>query len=218
MLKQFKRQMAFLVPDRVFWRKVDGMQVAHSTRSSPWAYLPDNLNNTLECEGIGEVLRNQPPGVFWDAGCNLGYYSLYAAKLGWDVYAWDLGRRAVELVQLSAARNQFKVTVHQRAFTDQPVCYREMTSAYAGNQVEPVAQGTMSMTWKEAAAKYPKPTFLKMDIEGAELDFLKDDEFRQWITDNKIVLAMEIHHPSSHYHLAKWTNGVCLNSRLLVRP
>jgi hypothetical protein len=74
------------------------------------------------------------------------------------------------------------------------------------------------MTWKEAAQKYPAPTLMKMDIEGAEIDFLKDDEFRQWIAEKKITLAMEIHDLSSHYHLARWTNAVCLNSRLLVRP
>lgn len=213
-----KKRLAFLVPDVVFWRTVQGLKVAHSTRNSPWAYLPGNLDETIECEGVGEILRNLKPGVFWDAGCNLGYYSLYAAKLGWEVYSWDLGRRAIELLNLSAQRNHLKLVANQQAFTDQPVQYREMASAHAGSRVEFDPHGSLSMSWKAAAEKYPAPNFLKMDIEGAEIDFLKDEEFRRWITDKGIVLAMEIHHQSSHYYLAQWNRGVCLNSRLLVLP
>jgi FkbM family methyltransferase len=218
MLKTLKRRLALLVPDFVFWRTIQGMEVAQSARNSPWAYLPRNLDAALECEGIGEVLRTLKPGVFWDVGCNLGYYSLYAAKLGWDVYSWDLGGRAVELLQMSAQRNRLKVVANQRAFTDQPVCYREMTSAYAGNQITPDPKGTLSMTWKEAAAKYPTPSLLKMDIEGAEIDFLKDEEFKRWITDNNITLVMEIHYPSSHYYLAQWKKGVCINNYFWLLP
>jgi FkbM family methyltransferase len=218
MLKILKGRLALLVPDFVFWRTVQGLKVAHSTRNSAWAYLPRNMDGTIECEGIGEIMRNLKPGVFWDVGCNLGYYSLYAAKLGWEVYSWDLGRRAIELLQMSAHRNHLKVVANNRAFTDQPVCYREMVSAYAGNRVKPDPKGSLSMTWKDAAATYPTPFLLKMDIEGAEIDFLKDEEFRKWIMAKGIVLAMEIHHPSSHYHLAQWTKGVCLNNRLLVLP
>ena len=174
-----------------------------------------------ECEGIGEILRSMKPGVFWDCGSNLGYYSLYAAKLGWEVYSWDLGKRAVELLNLSARQNRFKIVSHHQAFTAQLVRYRELHSAYAGNKVAEDPHGSVSMTWKEAAQKYPAPAFLKMDIEGAEMDFLKDDEFRQWITDKKITLFMEIHDLSSHYHLARWVNPVCFDSlcsHLLVRP
>lgn len=221
MLNKLKGRLAFLMPDLVFWRTIQGLKVAHSTRNSSWAYMPGNLGSldeAIECEGIGEILRTLKPGVFWDAGCNLGYYSLYAARLGWDVYAWDLGRRAIELLQMSAQRNQLKIVTNQKAFTDQPVFYREMDSACAGNQVTVDSGGSRSMTWKDAAAKYPIPTLLKMDIEGSEIDFLKDDEFRQWIFANKIVLAMEIHHPSSHIHMVRWANSVCLNSRLLVVP
>ena len=218
MFKMLKQLAGRLVPDVVFWRTVQGLQVAHSTRNSPWAFSRGSMDGTIECEGIGEILRTLKPGVFWDAGCNLGYYSLYAAKLGWDVYSWDLGRRAIQLLQLSAARNQLKITANQKAFTDKPVYYREMDSAYAGNQVMADPNGALSMTWKDAAKKYPTPTLLKMDIEGAEIEFLKDAEFRQWIMDNQIVLAMEIHYPSSHYYLAQWPNAVCLENRLLVLP
>jgi FkbM family methyltransferase len=218
MLKTLKGRLALLIPDVVFWRTVQGLEVAHSTRNSPWAYSPRNMGEAIESEGIGEILRTMKPGVFWDAGCNLGYYSLYAAKLGWEVYSWDLGQRAVELLNMSAQRNHLKVVANQTAFTDRPVRYREMDSAYAGSKVTFDPNGSLSMTWKDAAAKYPAPSFLKMDIEGAEIDFLKDAEFRQWITDKGIVLAMEIHHPSSRYYLAKWGKGVYFNTHLFVLP
>ena len=218
MRKMVKTWLALLVPNMVFWRTVQGLKVAHSTRNSPWAYWPRNMDGATECEGIGEILRKLKPGVFWDVGCNIGYYSLYAAKLGWDVYSWDLGQRAIELLQISAGRNHLKVVSQAKAFTDKPVHYHEAGSAHAGNRVALDPHGPLSMTWKNAAEIYPAPNFLKMDIEGAEIDFLEDKEFQKWITDKRITLVMELHHPSCHYHLARWRQGICINDRFFVLP
>jgi FkbM family methyltransferase len=218
MRKTVKSRLALLVPDIVFWRTFQGLKVALSTRNSPWAYWPRNMDEATECEGIGEILRELKPGVFWDVGCNIGCYSLYAAKLGWDVYSWDLGKRAIELLQISAERNHLKVVSNAKALTDKPIHYREVSSAYAGNRVKLDPQGPLSMTWEKAADIYPVPKFLKMDIEGAEIDFLEDKEFRRWITDKRVTLAVELHHPSCYYHLAHWKQGVCINNRFLVLP
>jgi hypothetical protein len=49
------------------------------------------------------------------------------------------------------------------------------------------------MTYLEAEAQFGRPEFIKMDIEGAEIDFLKSEEFRNWIRSNRIALLVELH-------------------------
>lgn len=42
---------------------------------------------------------------------------------------------------------------------------------------------------------------IKMDIEGGELDFFQSSEFKEWIIDNDITFAVEIHSDEIRQHI-----------------
>ena len=53
--------------------------------------LPDHLHWLLHSKRGRDVIpMSYGPGLMWDLGSNIGYYSVYAAKRGWNVKAFDI--------------------------------------------------------------------------------------------------------------------------------
>ena len=50
-----------------------------------------------------------------------------------------------------------------------------------------------TITYQEAEILYGLPTFIKMDIEGGELEFFNSMGFKSWLIKNSIFWLVEVH-------------------------
>ena len=135
-------------------------------------------------------------GTVWDVGSNVGLFSLRAASLGHKVIAFDISGKALNLLQSSARANNLNITTVKRAFSTRSFKYDEPGSADTENAIRESPTGrAQSITFVEAAREFPMPDFLKMDIEGGEVEFMRSAEFKKWILDNQIPWVLEFHSP-----------------------
>jgi hypothetical protein len=83
-----------------------------------------------------------------------------------------------------------------RAFSTRSFNYHEPDSSDTENAIRESARGRgRSITYLEAAKEFPMPDLLKMDIEGAEVEFIQSSEFKRWLLENKIPWIVECHSP-----------------------
>jgi len=182
----------FAPPLRV-WKTIYGMKVCLDLRDS-LIYWTQPAGRIEETEGFHRMLEHAH-GSIWDVGCNIGVFSLYAARQGHSVIAFDISPKALRLLNESCQRNRLNVKAVQRAFALRSFCYDSPGSASPENRpsVDSASGAQTSITFKEAASAYGIPGFIKMDIEGAEKEFLESEEFKKWIVENKITMLVELH-------------------------
>lgn len=172
-----------------------GLTMFFDFRDNPvwWTKRREELEHT---EKVFELLTSFKKGTVWDVGANVGLFALRATSLGHRVVAFDISGKALDLLQRSAKTNGFTITTVKRAFSTHSFRYHEPRSADTENAISEVAAGEcQSITFFEAERDYGRPTLLKMDIEGGELDFIKSLEFKQWILSNRIPWVVEFHSP-----------------------
>jgi FkbM family methyltransferase len=181
-------------PSMTIWKRIYGVDVCLDLRDSLiWWGVDAEYHK--EAEGF-HVMLEGVKGNVWDVGCNVGIFSLYAASQGNKVVAFDISPRAIELVKKSAERNRLDVTAIGRAFSVESFKYAPPADADTRNRSATNSQNQTSetsITFLEAEAKFGRPSFIKMDIEYAEVDFLKSAKFHEWIRENKIPLLVELH-------------------------
>lgn len=114
-----------------------------------------------------------PPGVLWDVGANIGLYSLYAAKRGLRVFAFEPSPMNFAVLCRNVAINKVPVETYCVALGDQTglghlhVRTLRFGQADAGLYAEePLEVSTMMFRADDFPA--PKPDYLKIDIDGAE--------------------------------------------------
>lgn len=148
-------------------------------------------------EGFDRMLRGVKGNV-WDVGCNVGVFSLYAASIGNQVTSFDISPKAIALVRKSAARNGLKLEIVSQAFAVRTFRYTPPTNADTRNRPTEGQGGEQetSITFLEAEKRFGTPAFIKLDVEYAEVEFLKSAEFREWIRSKKIPLLVELHEQS----------------------
>lgn len=159
------------------------------------------------CEGLSNIITRLPKhSVVWDVGCNVGIYSMHAARLGHQVFAFDLSPRAVSLLMRSARANGLTNVVGiARALTVTQKVYHAPSTACAGNSLREVSTGKdHSMTWLRAVENFGVPNFIKLDIEGGETEFLNDPFFRAWVACNRIQMFVETHNPESQLAIRRF--------------
>jgi len=155
-----------------------------------WARSTDKIERD---EAVFDFLPSFK-GTIWDVGSNVGIVSLRAASLGHRVIAFDISRKALALLEASAKANGLSITTVPRAFSTRSFCYDSPSSSDTENAIRESAEGKeRSITFAEAAAQYPLPDLLKMDIEGGENEFIESEEFKQWILQNNIAWVVELH-------------------------
>ena len=131
-----------------------------------------------------------------DVGCNLGWFTLVAAAHGYNVSAFDTQARVVKLLRQSIILNGFQPLVHLHHGPVGPdgasVRISDVTSNWGGVSVNIVDGGgggggghadgsTMTTIALDTALAAPVPQqradasicFLKIDVEGFELDVLQ---------------------------------------------
>ena len=165
---------ALRMPLRLLPRDVVVRIVSGPNRGMKWIRGAGITNacwvGNYEADHLAALPRLVKPGmIVYDVGAHTGYYTLALAQLVGEkghVYAFEPEARNMYFlrrhVKLNALRN---VTVVQAAVSDKTglVGFENIHFAQGSQYLVP----TMSLD-EFAAAGHPLPTFLKMDIEGAE--------------------------------------------------
>jgi FkbM family methyltransferase len=131
-------------------------------------------------------IRNMEAGkTLFDVGANMGQYSMLAAKAGLTVHAFEPEAQNFALMARNFALNQLQnCTAWPVALSDHPsmdILYLSGMNAggschaygastdYHGNAKQfPFSQGSISTTMDHFAAKYGKPDYIKIDVDGFE--------------------------------------------------
>ncbi len=125
--------------------------------------------------------------VVFDIGANVGFFTVLAARLvgpEGHVYAFEPVPENVAVLRRNLALNDLRnVTVVERAITDHVGEATMIIAGYAGGHgldTSPPPDATGSMTVAAstvdalvASGEVPPPRFVKIDVEGAELEVLR---------------------------------------------
>ena len=114
-----------------------------------------------------------PGGVLWDVGANIGVYSLYAAKRGLRVFAFEPSPMNYAVLAKNIAINNVPIEAFCVALGDTTgLGHLNMRALQFGradaglHADEPLSVSALTYRMDDFPA--PKPDFLKIDIDGAE--------------------------------------------------
>lgn len=126
--------------------------------------------------------------VFYDIGSNVGFFSIIAAKLVGDkgkVYAFEPGSENAKSIRHNAQLNNFsQIEVIEKAVSSNSGQGQLLLATYAGGHALATADAPPDLAGEVtvdlvsiddliAQNKIEPPNFVKVDVEGAELDVLK---------------------------------------------
>jgi len=144
--------------------------------------------------GDEAVAGEHPPfperGHVWDLGCNIGAFSVMAAKAGCRVTAFDINLTNVLCVRQTAQLNHLNIIAVHSPVTAYPLQWGPSASGHPESELR--HGNLMSLTYQQAAEIYGKPDFIKMDIQGGEREFLMG-VFKDWVINNGIAFYLETH-------------------------
>lgn len=170
MLSRLIRLPLRLIPKRAVLRVLSGplrgrRWIAGASTHGCWLGTYEREAQRLFAEHI------QPGDVVYDVGANVGFFTLLAAKLAKEVYAFEPLPRNLEFLREHVRLNDaWNVHVLPLAISD-----RAGTARFAA--AENPAMGGLSdrggvavetATLDALRATLPAPSFIKMDIEGGE--------------------------------------------------
>ena len=126
--------------------------------------------------------------VFYDIGANVGFFSVIAAKLVGDtgkVYAFEPGKENTASIRHNAGLNKFEqIEVIEKAVSQTSGTAQLLLAQYSGGHASATADvppdlageitvDLVSIDELIARQQIAPPNFVKVDVEGAELDVLK---------------------------------------------
>lgn len=167
-------------------RKVDGLIFECESQIEAWRV------ETLLTKEEGTIRwlqrRCEPGSVVWDIGANIGLYTLYAAKRGAVVFAFEPHAANTANLLRNIAHNGFNdVTVVASPLHSTPgsavFYYRSLESGSSGSQLGhdgvQVARQLVEATTLDRlyeAGLIQAPTLVKIDVDGNEFEILKGME------------------------------------------
>ena len=181
-----------LCPAVIVQRELQGTLFALSLKChTPWLFYGDLAANA-----------ENPPfptvGHVWDLGCNIGLYSVKAARAGCRVTAFDISITNVLCLNQTARLNGLDIKAQFGPVTVKPM---QWSAARSGHSEESMTRGgsLTSMTYLEVAERCGLPDFIKMDIQGGESEFLQSTEFREWVLRHGITIYLETHNDAARW-------------------
>jgi len=197
-------------------------------RSGPGKGLKFELNprwETSAWEGnyerlVQEYLLKQlkSGGVFYDVGANFGFYSLLAARLGAQVFAFEPDDHNANSLKQHARANSLdaKIEIICKAVysfsgsisLEPAITERGHGNAHVGGGIVESASPAVQVpctTLDDFAERHPVPTLVKIDVEGAESDVLRGAE--ELFTLSRPHLLCEVHDPVNASFVAAWLSA-----------
>lgn len=161
-------------------------------------------NGAVESEVQQSLQQFLKPGmVVYDVGAHIGFFSLIAARLvgpTGTVIAFEANPTVVEYTRLHRDRNACNhMYVLGRAVwsANQDVCFDDGDSSMINGMGHIVTMNTPNtiviptITLDDISTLFAPPDFIKMDIEGAEIEALKGAE--HVFTTLRPILLCELH-------------------------
>ena len=139
---------------------------------------------TKEPETIAWMDTFKPGEVFWDIGANIGGYSLYAAKKGVIVQAFEPAPVNYWLLTRNIMINEFKnITAYPFALSDMDGFFfwePHINPAAGDNQLLSLGSTACAQAYSiDQLASHPKiqfPNHIKLDVDGIERQILMGGE------------------------------------------
>jgi FkbM family methyltransferase len=150
--------------------------------------------NKDEPETVAWIESLPQEAIFWDIGANVGLYAIYAAKRGIPVLAFEPAASTLAVLTRNIELNQVsdKVAAYGIALSDETkldALYMDAARTEAGHAVHSFGtrrtvagdieggfqQATIGYTADAFAAQFgaPKPTHVKLDVDGIEAEILR---------------------------------------------
>lgn len=126
-----------------------------------------------------------PGDCFWDVGSNIGLYTLLAASRGADVVAFEPSIENAATIERNLRQNELSARVIPKALSDEEgprdftLDERETPGAGRGSLLDDWQDGetrTVECVRGDSEVEsgdLPRPSVVKIDVEGAELSVLK---------------------------------------------
>ncbi|MDJ0734025.1 MAG: FkbM family methyltransferase [Nostocaceae cyanobacterium] len=162
--------------------------IASGLKFNAGAYNPDTALGTYEMP-VQEVLSQylQPGNIFYDIGANVGFFTIVAAKIVGSqgkVYAFEPEAENAKMVRWNAQLNNYNhVTVVEKAVSRSTGVEQLWLAENSGGHTlasvgtisdakETITVNTVSIDELLQQKEIEPPTFVKIDVEGAEIDVL----------------------------------------------
>lgn len=173
---------------------VHGVDINYSQQADFWK----NVNNwepfTFHC--IKTLVT--PGSVFVDIGAWNGVFSVYAEKLGANVYAVEPDHEARKLLLQLWTDNGTMGYVCPHAISNEMGNAILMNNSYGNSESSLVvrdgingSQPVSTITLSAYLSDKPLPSLIKIDIEGAEIAVLS--QAREWITEHTSNMHISFH-------------------------
>ena len=143
--------------------------------------------------------------VFYDIGANVGFFSIIAARLVGDtgkIYAFEPGRENAQSIRHNARLNNFsQIEVIEKAVSHRSGEGQLLLAEYSGGHALATADAPPDLAGEVtvdlvsiddliAQNKIEPPNFVKVDVEGAELDVLQG--MRETIKTHQPTIIYEV--------------------------
>jgi FkbM family methyltransferase len=150
----------------------------------------------VEKESENVMLAHLRPGdVVWDVGANIGWFALLAARAvgrAGAVTAFEPSLTNVLWLERNAARNGLQLTVVRAAASDGTGWARFDASTSLGGHLTSSGHNLVrTVTLDDWAAGHGLPSFVKIDVEGAEAAVLTGA--RRLLATGRTVILCEAH-------------------------
>ena len=134
-----------------------------------------------EPETVAWIEGMTPCSRMWDIGANIGVYSLYASHLGVEVWAFEPSEKNIAALLANKEDNDFRnLSVVKRAISNRDgisVFSEYFEAGMSGNQIGVGGRCCLESKGDTLVENgYPVPQYMKIDVDGKELDVLQGCE------------------------------------------
>jgi FkbM family methyltransferase len=190
------------------------VQVQHGPATGIWLNLNPRTGRSYHAgevePEVQQALANhlRTGATFYDVGANIGFFSLFGAKLVGHkgrVVSFEADPDVVSRLRENAARNHdAPVKIEQKAVWSSTGLIRFARAKSAaspdlglGHVVQPGVQtddeiiSIEAVTLDDYAAQFGPPDFIKCDVEGAEVEVFRGA--RRLLSENRPEILCELH-------------------------